>query len=114
MRRLAESIVAAEETARILARALKPPEIEGVVQPLSLDVTPDQPANLRPVRPWWSFYVLNDGPDVVHVHVNRGERSFDLEKYEDRTIDMGAPRIWEVRITVDEGCSATVRVDAKR
>lgn len=114
MRRLAESIVAAEETARILAAAFRPPEIEGVIQPLSLDVTPERPVLLRPLRPWWSVYVLNDGPDVVHVYVNRGERSFDLGKYEDKGIDMGAPRIEEVLIEVDEGCSASVRVDAKR
>lgn len=114
MRRLAESLVAAEETALILARAFKPPEIEGVIQPFSVDVTPERPVVLRPLRPWWSVYVLNDGPDAIHVYVNRGESSFDLDKYEDKRIDIGAPRIEEVLIEVDEGCSASVRIDAKR
>jgi len=114
MRRLAESIVAAEETARILASALGPSEIEGVIQPISVDVTPERPVYLMPVRPWFYVHVLNDGPDGVHVYLNRGERSFDLDKYEDKGIDLGAPRIEEVLIEVDEGETAHVRVDARR
>lgn len=114
MRRLAESIVAAEETARILAVALRPPEVEGVVQPFSLDVTPEHPIYLRPVHPWWSIYIWNDGPDEVHAYVNGRERSFDLSQSESREINMGAPKIWEVVFMVDEGKTAHIRMDSKR
>jgi len=114
MRRLAESIVAAEETARILAAALRPSEVEGVIQPFSLDVTPEQPVYLRPVHPWWSIYIWNDGPDEVHTYVNGRERSFDLGLDESREINMGAPKIREVVFMVEAGKAAHVRMDSKR
>jgi len=114
LRRLAESLVAAEETARILVAALKPPEPEGVIHPYREAVTFELPLLLRAVQPWWSIYVWNEGPDPVDTFINGREFSFRLGAEESRKIDLGGPLIRDVYVTVEQGASATVRIDAMR
>lgn len=115
MRRgFAEAIVAAEETARLLASELRPPEPEGVSLPFREKVDHDLPLLLRPVQPFFSVYIYNEGPDPADTLINGGDRSFRLEKGQSRQVDMGAPKIKEILVTVEVGKTATVKIDTLR
>ena len=114
MRRLAESLVAAEETARILVAELKPPDPEGVIHPYREEVTPESPLLIRTVHPWWCIYIWNEGPDPVDTFINGREYSFRLEDVESRKIDAGGPFLRDVYVTVESGKQATVKIDTLR
>lgn len=114
MRRLAEALVAAEETARILVAALKPPEPEGIIHPYRIAVTHELPLLIRAVHPWWSVFVWNEGPDPIDTFINGREYSFRLGEEESRKIDAGGPLLTDIYVTVESGKQATVRIDAMR
>lgn len=114
MRRLAESIVAAEETARTLVLELRLPDPEGVIHPYKEVVTFELPLLIRAVHPWWSIFIWNEGPDPVDTFINGREYSFPLDEEESRKIDAGGPFLRDVYVTVESGKQATVRIDTMR
>jgi len=63
-------------------------------------------------RPWFSFYMINDGPDPVYFAVNRRflVRQVPIKAGEDVTVDMESPKIRSVYLICDEGKKATVRI----
>jgi len=139
MSRYAEGLLRAEEEARIIAdaiRAIPPPVIElpqipapppspappaaaaavptGAIQPYRELVTYDSPLTITAVSSWWSVYIFNEGPDPVDTYVNGREYSFRLDRREDRRIAAAAPTLNEIHVTVEEGDSATVKIDTMR
>ncbi len=87
---------------------------EGVIHPYRETITPETPLILESVRPWWSIFIWNEGPNPVDTFINGREYSFRLEEEESRSIDAGAPLLRDLYITVDPGESATVRIDTMR
>lgn len=88
--------------------------VDGVIRPYRETITPESPLSLEPVHPWWGIFIWNEGPDPVKTFINGTEFSFRLEEVESRKIDMGAPLITDVLVTVEAGESATVRIDTVR
>ena len=88
--------------------------VDGVIRPYRETITPEAPLSLEPVHPWWGIFIWNEGPDPVETFINGTEFSFKLEDLESRKIDMGAPLLTDLLITVEAGESATVRIDTVR
>ena len=88
--------------------------VDGVIRPYRETITPEAPLSIVPVHPWWGIFIWNEGPDPIDTFINGTEFSFRLEDDESRKIDMGAPLLTDVLITVEAGESATVRIDTVR
>jgi len=107
------------ETVEILTEileTLKATIPDGIVKPMEVSVT-DEWASIKwspqiSPRPWFSFYMINDGPDPVYFAVNEKvlERRVPIKAGEDVTVDMESPKIRSVYLICDEGKKATVRI----
>ena len=102
---IAERLCRLEE----LAKAEVP---EGVVEPIEKYTIKEARTPFRPLKPWFSISIINDGLSDVFCIVNT-EKSFEEHRilvHETYNIDMRRPKVTDVLMWCKHGETANVRV----
>jgi hypothetical protein len=85
---------------------------EGVVEPIEKYTITETRTPFRPLKPWFSISIINDGPSDVFCIVNT-EKSFEEHRilvHETYNIDMRRPKVTDVLMWCNHGETASVRV----
>jgi hypothetical protein len=102
---IAERLCRLEE----LAKAEVP---EGIVEPIEKYTITETRTPFRPLKPWFSISIINDGPSDVFCIVNT-EKSFEEHRIavgETYNIDMRRPKVTDALMWCNHGETASVRV----
>ena len=86
--------------------------IEGVVDTRENIIVTEAGLSIIPPKAWFSFVLINDGPDSLSVIVNR-DRSIDthlMYSGETYAIDMHRARVTDLFLTCEHGDRATIRL----
>lgn len=99
-----------------IRKALKKQEFQGEVDPRTLDATDEiqfiSLIDRYPNVPWISAFLINDGPDVAKIAINRPYDQFEMGVNETRTISRAhaEERIRVIYYICDPGETASIRV----
>jgi hypothetical protein len=102
---IAERLCRLEE----LAKAEVP---EGIVEPIEKYTITETRTPFRPLKPWFSISIINDGPSDVFCIVNT-EKSFEEHRillHETYNIDMRRPKVTDALMWCNHGETSNVRV----
>jgi len=102
---IAERLCKLEE----LAKAEVP---EGIVEPIEKYTITETRKSFRPLKPWFSISIINDGQVNVFCIVNT-EKSFNehsIHLGETYTIDMRRAKVTDVLMWCNHGETASVRI----
>ena len=102
---IAERLCRLEE----LAKAEVP---EGIVEPIEKYTITETRTPFRPLKPWFSISIINDGPSDVFCIVNT-EKSFEEHRilvHETYNIDMRRPKVTDALMWCSHGETSNVRV----
>jgi hypothetical protein len=102
---IAERLLKLEE----LAKAEVP---EGAVEPIEKFEVTETRTLFRPLKPWFSISIINDGPSDVYCIVNT-EKSFEEHRVavgETYNIDMRRAKITDALMWCNRGETASVRI----
>jgi len=83
---------------------------EGVVTPLTWEVREDNPWELILPKPCFSFIAYNTGPNPVYLIINKSDREYELDVDEAISIDMHAPKIFQLYFYVKPNMRAFVKL----
>lgn len=85
---------------------------EGIVEPIEKCTITETRMPFRPLKPWFSVSIINDGPSDVFCIVNT-EKSFNEHRIlngETFTIDMRRPKVNDVLMWCNHGETSAVRI----
>jgi len=102
---IAERLCRLEE----LAKAEVP---EGIVEPIEKYTITETRTPFRPLKPWFSISIINDGPSDVFCIINT-EKSFEEHRillHETYNIDMRRPKVTNALMWCNHGETSNVRV----
>jgi hypothetical protein len=102
---IAERLCRLEE----LAKAEVP---EGVVEPIEKYAITETRKSFRPLKPWFSISIINDGSSDVFCIVNT-EKSFNehrILEHETYNIDMRRPKVTDILMWCNHGETSNVRI----
>lgn len=99
-----------------IQNTLEEERAEGIIETREPFIVTEEGRSIIPPKAWFSCIVINDGPDTVHVLVNR-DKSIDSHiMYSGETIglDMHRARIADLFLRCDHGDRTTVRLVGTR
>jgi len=106
---IAERLKAVQET-------LAEERAEGIIEPRGPLIVTDEGRSIIPPKTWFSFVLLNDGPNTLYVLVNRDKNIDRHTMYngESFRVDMHRARITDLFLRCDPGNRTTIRLVGTR